>query len=120
MVDRLELIAAQQLGQLAGIDPITLIPIFEERVLPRITHHQSVNVRLEQIVQPGRPSPFLEGHRQRSAQSGKELKKGCRFRLHDGFHDQLTRRIPHGYYNGCLVNVQPNILFIVHKGCSFS
>jgi len=29
MVDRLELIAAQQLGQLARIDPITLVPIFE-------------------------------------------------------------------------------------------
>jgi hypothetical protein len=29
MVDRLELVAAQQLGQLAGIDPITLVPIFE-------------------------------------------------------------------------------------------
>src|SRR5439155_9950950 len=62
MVDRFELIAAQQLRQLAGIDPITLVPVFEQRILPGIAHHQFVNVRVEQIVQPNRPGSFLEGH----------------------------------------------------------
>jgi len=45
VVDRFELIAAQHLRQLAGIDPITLV-VFEQRILPRIAHHQFVNMRV--------------------------------------------------------------------------
>ena len=67
MVNRLEIIKAQAIGEFARIDPVTLVAVFEQRVLPRITYHQFVNVRLEQIVQPGSPSSFFEGHRQSSA-----------------------------------------------------
>jgi Transposase/Transposase IS116/IS110/IS902 family len=46
-------------------------------------YHQFVDVRVEQIVQPGGPGSFLEGHRQSSAQACKELKNCCRFGLDD-------------------------------------
>jgi hypothetical protein len=29
------------------------------------------------------------------------------------------RRIHHRHHNGCLMNVEPNILFIVHEGAPF-
>src|ERR1700680_2896601 len=101
---------------------------FRPSTLPRLSavsvlfgdpHHQFVYSRVEQIVQPGGPGSFLEGHRQSSAQARKELKNGRRFGLEDGFHDQLTGGIPHRDHDGCLMNVEPNILFTVHKGAPF-
>src|SRR5437773_8863859 len=76
-------------------------------------------MRLEQIVEPGRPGAFFEGHRQSAAQSCKELQNGCGFGFQDGFHDYLALSIHHRYGDGCLMNVQPNILFTVHKGAPF-
>jgi hypothetical protein len=70
--------------------------VFEESVLPRIANHHFGDVGLEQIVQPRSPGSFFEGHGQSSAQSGKELKNGSRFRLNDGFHHQLAAGIHHG------------------------
>jgi len=39
MVDRFEIIETQQFGELAGIDAVTFVPVFEQSVLPRIAHH---------------------------------------------------------------------------------
>src|SRR6266481_339990 len=76
-------------------------------------------MRLEQIVEPGRPGAFFEGHGQSSTQSRQELQNGCGFGFQDGFHDYLALRIHHRYADRCLMNVEPNILFTVHKGAPF-
>ena len=44
---------------------------------------------------------------------------GVCLRFQDGFHYYLALRIHHRYADGCLMNVQPNILFTVHKGAPF-
>jgi hypothetical protein len=41
-----------------------------------------------------------------------KLENGFRFRLYDGFHDQLATGIPHGHGDGRLVHVEPDILVI--------
>ena len=84
-----ELVGARGLRQLAGIDPVTLVPVLEQRDLPRIADHKIGNTRLEQIVQPRRPGSLLERQAQSAAQSCKELKNGRRLCLQDGFHQQL-------------------------------
>src|ERR1700737_350068 len=76
-------------------------------------------MRLEQIVEPSRPGAFFEGHGQSSTQSRQELQNGCGFGFQDGFHDYLALRIHHRYADRCLMNVEPNILFTVHKGAPF-
>src|SRR5947207_6183276 len=76
-------------------------------------------MRLEQIVEPGRPGAFFEGHGQSSTQSCKELQNGSGFGFQDGFHDYLALSIHHRYADGCLMHVQPNILFTAHKGAPF-
>src|SRR6266478_2664406 len=76
-------------------------------------------MRLEQIVEPSRPGAFFEGRGQSSTQSRQELQNGCGFGFQDGFHDYLALRIHHRYADRCLMNVEPNILFTVHKGAPF-
>src|SRR5437879_12932340 len=76
-------------------------------------------MRLEQIVEPGRPGAFFEGHGQNSTQSCKELQNGCGFGFQDGFHDYLALSIHHRYADGCLMHVEPNILSTVHQGAPF-
>src|SRR6267154_2329452 len=68
-------------------------------------------MRLEQIVEPGRPGAFFEGHRQSSTQSRQELQNGGGFGLQDGLHDYLASAIHHRDRDGCLMHVEPNILF---------
>ena len=40
MVDRREHSTTQQIGQLASIDPVALVPDFQQGILPRIADHQ--------------------------------------------------------------------------------
>src|SRR5215471_8795333 len=47
VVNRLEIVAAEQLRQLTSIDAVTLIPSFQQRVLPRIAYHQVGHMRSE-------------------------------------------------------------------------
>jgi hypothetical protein len=62
MVDRLEIIEEQPLGAFASIDLVTLVALFEQWDLARITDQNLSSMRLEQVLEPGCPSPFLEGH----------------------------------------------------------
>ena len=64
VIDRLELVAAQQLGQLPCVDAVTLVAVFQQGILPRIAHHHLRDVRLEQVVQPGGPGSFFKGDMQ--------------------------------------------------------
>jgi hypothetical protein len=50
--------------QLVCIDPVTLTAILQQSNLPRITHHQFRNMRLQQIVQPASPGTFFKRNAQ--------------------------------------------------------
>ena len=55
MVDRLEIMEAQPLGEFASIDLVTLVALFEQWDLARIAEQNLGNMRLEQVVEPGCP-----------------------------------------------------------------
>ena len=76
MVDRRQQSGAQQLGQLPGIDPVTLVAGFEQGVSSWITHHNFRDVRFENVVQPGGPGSFFKCDLQVSAQPLHKLQKG--------------------------------------------
>jgi hypothetical protein len=67
MVHGLEITQAQPLGEFASIDLVTLVALFEQWDLARIAHQDLAAMRLEQIVEPGGPRAFLEGHEQAAA-----------------------------------------------------
>src|SRR5215472_8206821 len=92
MVDRLEIMQAQPLGQFASIDLVTLVALFEQGDFARIADQNLGNMRLEQVVEPGCPSAFLEGHEQAATQSTEELQKSRGFGFQDGFHDNFALR----------------------------
>ena len=119
MVHGLEIVEAQALGEFASIDPVTLVALFEQWQFARIAHQDLGYMRFEQVVEPGCPGAFFEGHEQAAAQSREELQKGRGFGFQDGFHDDLALEIHHRDRNRCLMNVEPNILFTAHRGCSF-
>ena len=50
VVDRLQLVGAKQLRQLARVDPVTLVAIFQQGSLSRITDHQSADVGFQKVV----------------------------------------------------------------------
>lgn len=57
LIHRLELVATQQLRQLARIDPVTLTTVFQQRVLSRIADYEMADMRLEQIMQQATEVP---------------------------------------------------------------
>src|SRR5260370_12811808 len=79
VVSGLEIMQAQPLGEFASIDLVTLVALFEQWDLAWIADQNLGNMRLEQIVKPGCPGAFLEGHEQTAAQSSQELQKGGSF-----------------------------------------
>jgi len=62
MVDRTQKPSAQQLGQFAGIYPVILVTCFQQRILPRIAHHQLRYVLFEQRIQPCSTGSLLKRH----------------------------------------------------------
>src|SRR5215469_6271999 len=111
MVDRLEIMEAQPFGKFASVDLVTLVALFEQRDLAWITDQNVSHMRLEQVVKPGCPGAFLEGHEQAAAQSSEKLQKRGSFGFQDGFHDNFALEIHDRYRDRCLMNIQPNILF---------
>jgi hypothetical protein len=65
--------------------------------LARITDQNLSSMRLEQVVEPGCPSPFLEGHEQAAAQSSEELQKRRGLGFQDRFYGDFARGIHHRY-----------------------
>jgi hypothetical protein len=106
----------QQIGQLSSIDAVALVPDFQQGIFSRIAHQHFANVRFEQVVQSRRASSFLEGHTQAAAQSLDKLEQSGRFRFQNALQDQLAGRVQHRSGDGCRVNVQPNILGVIHEG----
>src|SRR5262249_34316036 len=64
VVHGLEVMEAQPLGEFASIDLVTLVAMFEQWDLARIADQNLGHMRLEQIVEPGGPGAFFEGHKQ--------------------------------------------------------
>src|SRR5712691_3245050 len=71
------MIQAQQLGQPARVDFVTLVALFHGGILPRIAHHQSGDVWLQQVVQPGGPGSFFK----RDVQVSRSPSINCRIML---------------------------------------
>src|SRR5712692_4465382 len=119
VIDRPEKIRPQQLGQLPGIDAVTLAAFFQQSIPAGVAHHDLRDVRLQQVVQPSRPGPFFKGDVQAPAQSLDKLENGAGLGFDDGFHHQLARRIQDRDRDRFLVNIQADILCAIHRGCSF-
>src|SRR6202166_4470388 len=113
------MIEAQQLGQPASIDLVTLVAFFHGGILSRIAHHQFRHVRFQQVVQPGGPGSFFKRDVQVSAQPIDKLQNHAGFRLDHAFHHDLSRTIPHRNRNAFLVDIHTDILFAIHRGRSF-
>jgi hypothetical protein len=59
VLDHGEKPAPEEIGQHASIDAVILVSRFDQRIHPRITHHNLRNVRLAQVAQPRRAGSFL-------------------------------------------------------------
>src|SRR5207244_8189595 len=92
MVDRLEVAAAQQLGQLSRVNLVAFATVRQQGALPRVAHHNFGHMRLQQVIQPCGPSSFLKRDMQISAQPLDKLQNGYRLRFDDGLHDYLASR----------------------------
>src|SRR5262245_54492273 len=112
VVDGRQGIRAQQLRQPLRIRPIRLVTL--GRDLPRITHHNLGDVRLDQIVKPGRLGSLFKRHPQRAALALNEVQDHRPLRFDDGLSHDLSRRTQHRADSHCLVHVHTDILGYVH------
>ena len=119
VIDGVEMIETQQLGQQAGIDLVTLVALLHGRILPRIAHNQSGDVWLQQVVQSGAPGSFFKRDVQISAQPIDKLQNHAGFRLDDTFQDDLAGRICDRDGDAFPVDIHADILHVIHWGCSF-
>src|ERR1700674_4176507 len=72
-------------------------------------------MRLQQVVQPGRPGSFFKGHVQLSTQPVEKVQKDVCFGLDHAFHHDLPDIIPDGNRNTFLVHIHADILRASHK-----
>ena len=119
VIDRLELVAAQQISQLPCVDAVTLVAVVQQGILARIAHHDFRDVRLDQVVQPGGRRSFLKGDLQVPAQATKKLQNRARFGLDHTFHNDPAGSIPDRDGDAFLVDIQADILRAIHVGRSF-
>jgi hypothetical protein len=77
VIDRAEMIEAQQLSQPARVDLVTLVALSHRGILSRIAHHQFRHVWFQQVIQPSRRGSFFEGDLQVSAQPIDKLAESC-------------------------------------------
>src|SRR6266851_6967278 len=115
VIDRLQLVQVQQFGQLACIDAITLVAIFQQGIPTRIAYHQFRDVWLQQVVQPGGPGSFFKRDVQVPAQPVHKLQNHAGFRLDDAFHHDLSGSIHDRARNTFLVHVHTDIFAASHK-----
>jgi hypothetical protein len=70
-------------------------------------------------MQPGRAGSFCEGYMQTATQTVNQLQNCFRFGFDHRLHDPLAVCIQNGRGDRCLVNIEPNILGVVHAGAPF-
>ena len=88
---------AQPLSEFACIDLVTFVALLLQLDLARIADQNLGNMRLEQVVKPGCPGAFFEGHEQAAAQSREELQKRRGSGFQDAFHNNFAWGIHHRY-----------------------
>ena len=120
MVDRIEMVAAQQLGQLSRVNLVAFVTVFQQGAFPRVAHQNSCHVRLQQVIQPRGPSSFFKRDKHVSAQPLDKLQNGHRLRFDDGLHYQLSCGVHHRDRDRFLVDVHANkFRTTFHYRCSF-
>ena len=115
VIDGPQQVRAQQFSQLPGIDSVTFAALFQIVIATWITHHKLRDMRLQQVIQPRRPSAFFKRQIQAPAQTMHELKNRNRLGFDDAFHHQLAGRIQNRDRDRVLVNIHPDILCIFHR-----
>ncbi|MEK7668310.1 MAG: hypothetical protein AAB409_06650, partial [Gemmatimonadota bacterium] len=108
VIDRPQPAASEQLGELVGIDLIPLVP--PSGLPPPVAHEDPSDERGEQIVQPLRLGPFLQGDVHGTAHPAEELDDRRLGRRHNGPRDHPPAFLPHRSHGGCLVHIQRDIL----------
>ena len=91
VIDRVNLVQIQQLGQLARIFTVVVVSNSQQGIFTRITNHHFPNVGFQKIVQPGGTSSFFKRHVQAAAQATNKLENGFSFRFENGLHHQVPR-----------------------------
>ena len=118
MVDRSQHSRAQQVSQLLRIHLVALAALLQQGIAPWIADQNLLHLRLQQIVQPGRPGSFFPGHVQLAPQTVDKLQNAAGFGFDDGFHDQLPTAIQDGDDNRFLVYIHADILDVAtHCSC---
>src|SRR5262245_53296409 len=77
-------------------------------------HHNLGDVRLDQIVKPGRLGSLFKRHPQRAALALNEVQDHRPLRFDDGLSHDLSRRTQHRADSHCPVHVHTDILGYVH------
>jgi hypothetical protein len=108
VIDRAQPAAAEELGELVGIDLIPLVPL-PRRPAP-ITDDDPMHQRRQDVVQPLRLGPFLEGHVHRAAHPADKLREGRTVGRQHAPGDHPPALLPHRGHRSCLVDVQRDIL----------
>jgi hypothetical protein len=98
-----------------SIDAVIRVSRLDQQILARITHRNSRNALLEQIVQSRRTDSFLKGCVQTSSQSVKKPHNGCRSCLDDRRRHKLGGGIQNDHGDRCLVNIQANKRSVIHE-----
>ena len=62
------------------------------------------------------PASLLKDHVQATAEAAEKLENRFRLRFENGLHHQVTAGIANRRGDRCLVNIEPNILGVVHEG----
>src|SRR6266699_2464488 len=119
MVDRLEVAAAQQLGQLSRVNLVAFATVRQQGALPRVAHHNFGHMRLQQVIQPCGPSSFLKRDMQISAQPLDKLQNGYRLRFDDGLHDTLPAEFITAIVIASLCTSMPTNFVLSIIRCSF-
>jgi len=96
----------------------TAFEIFQQSISPRITNHQFADVGLQQVIQPGGPGSFLEGHLDLSALPIDKAQDRVRFGFDDAFHHDLAGSIPDRDRDAFLMHVHADIFIASHKRVS--
>jgi hypothetical protein len=116
----MDLVRAQQLRQLRGVDAIPLVAILQQSIPSWIANHQAAETWASEHRITRQPK-FLP---RKSVTGSHAVPRGTPgwggLGLQQAFHDQLAMNIHHCHGNGGLMHIQADILLLTHKGAPFA
>src|SRR5262245_38980822 len=113
VVDGRQGIRAQQLRQPLRIRLVRFVAV--GRDLPRIAYNNLGDVRLDQIVEPGRLCSLFKRDPERSSLALEEVQDGRGFRLNNRLGHNLPKPIQHRDHGRCSVHIHPDTLCLFHE-----